>query len=250
MADVASIVGVEDTRPHERSHPASGQTVRRWATFSFGSASMAEASAAEEEGPRDLYRLEAVRAVRGASLPSELAALTPSCLVVRREMESVRPPSVTGPALQGSVDTKHSSDEEETRGLASAWSASPWRVALVLLFTHSPEYWTLPREGRSPTYLGWSAAQLGKRPTIMGRVLRRLYRSGSVPASAWDYLAYLEMQPEDVAHVREQLAHLRDARHNPLRSLVLREAELWLTKQVSGPLPPRLNERVRERIGA
>jgi hypothetical protein len=250
MAVVASIVGAEDTRPHERSHPASAQTPRRWATFSFGSPATPEAAGGEEEGPRDIYRLEAVRSIRGGSLPSELAGLTPSCLVVRREMESVRPPSVAGPALQGSVDAKHSSDEEETRGLTSAWSRSPWRVALVLLFSHSPEYWTLPREGRSPTYLGWSAAQLGKRPGIMGRVLRRLYRAGAVPASAWDYLAYLEMQPQDVAHVRETLADLRDPRQNPLRKLVLREAELWLTKQVSGPIAARPPERVRDRIGA
>jgi hypothetical protein len=252
MAGVASIVGAEDTRPHERSHPASAATPRRWVTFSFGSLAMLEAApAGEEEGPRDLYRLEVMRGIRGATLPSELTALTPSCPVARREMESLRPPSVAGPALQGSVDAKHSSDEEETRGLTSAWSRSPWRVALVLLFTHCPEYWTLPREGRSPTYLGWSAAQLSRRPGIMGRVLRRLYRAGSLPASQWDYLAYLEMQPQDVAHVRDQLAELRDARQNPLRSMVVREAELWLTKQVNGTTTPtRLAERVRDRIGA
>jgi hypothetical protein len=211
---------------------------------------MPEASATEEEGSRDFYRLEIVRAIRGATLPAEIAALTPGCPVVRREMESVRPPSVGGTILQGSVDARHSSNEEEAGGLASEWSNSPWRVALVLLFTHNPEYWTLPREGRSPTYLGWSAALLGKRPGIMGRVLRRLYRAGSVPAAQWDYLAYLEMQPQDVAHVRETLAHLRDPRQNPLRKLVVREAEIWLTKQLSGSSAVRPTERARDRIGA
>jgi hypothetical protein len=106
------------------------------------------------------------------------------------------------------------------------------RVALVILFSHAPAYWSLPTEGRSQTYLGWSGAQFGKRPGVMGRVLRRLYKASALPASQWDYLAYLEMQPQDVAHVREHLADLRDVKRNPAHGQVVREVELWLTKQI------------------
>jgi hypothetical protein len=255
MAAVPSIVGVEDTRPHERTHPAPAQPTRRWVTFSFGLAAANEATAIQpgdsaEPAPIDRYRLEALRVVGGSSLSSELAALTPGSVVVRREMESVRPATVQAPALQGALELKHSSDEEETSGLITAWARSPWRVALVLLFSHAPAYWSRPREGRGQTYLGWHVAQFQKRPAVLGRVLRRLYRGRSLPASEWDYLAYLEMQPEDVAHVREHLAELRDRKRNPLRNDVIREVELWMTKQVDPSTPITLSDRLRDRLGA
>ena len=67
--------------------------------------------------------------------------------------------------------------------------------------------------------------------------MRRLYRVRSVPGAEWDYLAYLEMQPEDVAHVREHLAHLRDRKQNPLRTDVVREVEL-LDDETGGRFDP------------
>jgi hypothetical protein len=239
MAAVASTVGAEDTRPHERSHPVSGSAARRWVTFAFGvQAGQETAPSDEDDPPWDLYRLEAVRAVQGAT-SLDLSSVTPGCLVGRRENESVRPPTAGATSLQGAVELKHSSGDEEASGLTTAWERSPWRVALVILFSHAPSYWNLPLEGRSQTYLGWSGAQFGKRPTVMGRVLRRLYKASSLPASQWDYLAYLEMQPEDVAHVREHLTELRDVKRNPAHSHVVREIELWLTKQVDGSSPFR-----------
>ena len=250
MAAVASIVGAEDTRPHERSHPVSGQTTRRWVTFSFDVQAAQAANSQpgvhhlkdatgendEDDPPWDLYRLEAVRAIQGATL-ADPASLLPGCLVRRRENESARPPTVSATSLQGAVELKHSSNDDENSGLITSWAKSPWRVALVILFSHAPSYWALPSEGRSQTYLGWSAASLGKRPGVMGRVLRRLYKASWLPAAQWDYLAYLEMQPQDVAHVREHLAGLRDVKRNPAHGQVVREVELWLTKQIdpSGP---------------
>jgi hypothetical protein len=207
-------------------------------TFSFGLQAAHEIEPSEEDDPPwDLYRLEAVRAIQGSTL-LDPSYVTPGCLVRRRENESVRPPAVPVTSLQGAVESKHSSCEDETSGLITAWARSPWRVALVILFSHAPGYWSLPTEGRSHTYLGWSGAQFGKRPGVMGRVLRRLYRASALPASQWDYLAYLEMQPQDVAHVREHLAELRDVRRNPAHGQVVREVELWLTKQIddSGPV--------------
>jgi hypothetical protein len=251
MLPVASTVGVEDTRPHERSHPASAHTARPWVTFSFGSQTAREAAPdLEDDPPSDRYRLEVMRAIHGSTFSSDLADVSPGCLVARRETESVRPPAVLCPALQGSLDVKHSSDEEASRALLSAWARSPWRVALVLLFSNRPDFWDLPREDRRHNYLGWNGAHFSKRPGVMARVLRRLYRARALPASQWDYLAYLEMQPEDVAHVREHLAGLRDVKANPPRAHVAREVELWLTKQVGASGPARPSERLRDRTGA
>jgi hypothetical protein len=215
-------------------------------TFSFGLPATHEPPpGGDDDTPWDVYRLEAVRPILGGHPPADLASISLGSLVGRREIESVRLPSVVGSGgsggaiLQGAVDLKHSSGDDETNGLMSSWARSPWRVALVLLFSHTPAFWTLPSESRSQTYLGWNTAHLSKRSRIMGRVLRRLYRAGSLPASQWDYLAYLEMQPQDVAHVREHLAELRDPKRNPLHAQVAREAELWLTKQVGGSAPAR-----------
>ena len=225
-------------------------------TFSFGLAATHDTTTVQsgesvEAAPFDRYRLEALRIVSGGpTLSSDLAALTPGCFVARRETESVRPPGASPPALQGALELKYSSDDSETSGLISAWSRSPWRVALVLLFSNSAASWSTPRDGRGQTYLGWHGAPLPKHPDILTRVLRRLYRVRSVPGAEWDYLAYLEMQPEDVAHVREHLAHLRDRKQNPLRTDVVREVELWMTKQVDASTPGTFSDRLRDRLGS
>ncbi len=192
------------------------------------------------------YHLEVIRSVAGSALPSELEAMAPACPVVRAEIDSTRPPLLTAPGLQGSLDVKLSSNETECARLAASWSRSPWRVALVLLLAHQPSSWSLPKERRDPLYLGWQKPQASP----WSRVLRRLYRSRALPASEWDYLAYVEMQPEDVAHVREHLTHLRDPKRNPSRGQVAREVELWLTKQVETSNGPRVGDRLRDRLGA
>jgi hypothetical protein len=251
---VPSVVGVEDTRPHDRTH-ASAQPTRRWVTFCFGHAATHEAMAIPaadpaDADPLDRYRLEALRVIGGEALFADIATLAPGCLVSRRETEAVRPAMVPAPALQGALELKHSSNDDESSGLISAWSRSPWRVALVLLFSHAPSFWSLPRDGRGQTYLGWHRPQFPKHPSVLSRVLRRLYRARSMPASEWDFLAYLEMQPQDVAHVREHLAELRDRRKNPLRGDVVREVEIWMTKQVDASVPLTLSDRLRDRLGA
>jgi hypothetical protein len=71
----------------------------------------------------------------------------------------------------------------------------------------------------------------------MQRVLHRLYRARSSGSSSseWDYLAFFEMQPRDVAYFREHLAELRDRRANALFNHVNREVELWMTRQPPQP---------------
>jgi hypothetical protein len=205
-------------------------------------------------GPVDQYRLEVVRAIGATTLSVELAALMPGCPVGRSEIESVRPAAVTFPALQGSLDVRLSSTDGDADRLAAGWARSPWRVALVLLFSQHPAFWAEPKERREPVYLGWPRPPHGAGSRLMGRVLRRLYRCRALPASQWDYIAYLEMQPEDVAHVREHLTELRDPKKNLPRAQVAREVELWMTKQVdpSGTcrLSERLSDRIRDRLGA
>jgi hypothetical protein len=240
---VPPIVGLEDTRPHDRVHP-SPQPIRRWATFAFGASAIEDSVDGEAVVCSERYHLEVVRTVVGGALPAELAALAPSCPVARSEIESMRPPALTTPVLQGSLDLKLSSNESEAARLTASWSRSPWRVALVLLLAQEPSFWSLPRERRPPLYLGWH------NPAPWGRVLRRLYRSRALPASQWDYLAYLEMQPEEVAHVREHLTELRNPKRNPAHAQVAREVELWMTKQVEPGDVTRVSERLRDRLGA
>jgi hypothetical protein len=229
-------------------------------TFSFGTQTTPDLADAAADSdlvePGDIYRLEVVRAVGASTLSSDLAALMPGSLVGRSEIEATRPAAASAPVLQGSLDVKLSSSDDDSRRLVSSWSRSPWRVALVLLIAHHPSFWSLSKDARDPIYLGWHKAQPAPWTRLMGRVLRRLYRSRALPASEWDYIAYLEMQPQDVAHVREHLTELRDPKRNRPRAHVAREVELWMTKQIDAEpkgkntSAPRVSERLRERLGS
>ena len=219
MAAVASIVGAEDTRPHERSHPVSAQTARRWVTFSFGlpAAPRRPPPADEDDPPLGSLstRGRARHPGRHAAAPSS-RALTPGCLVGRRENESVRPPCgrrdvVAGRRRAQTFERRRGDQRVDHRPGRAAPGGSRWSFCFP----------TRPRTGTCP-------ARVAARPTSAGAALS----SASVPASwaacsavctgrarcprlQWDYLAYLEMQPQDVAHVREHLAELRDVKRNP-----------------------------------
>ena len=205
-------------------------TIRRWVTFSFAP----EPPGPDTHHPDEVgrYRLEVVQAIRGATPEN----LMPGCAVTRREQDSSRPPATPPGGLSGVTVTARSTPEAAEAGLLRSWSSSPWRVALVLAFSHAASFWALPAEQRGATYLGLHEIPREPRGRIMGRLLRRLYRSRNIGESAWDYLAYFEMQPADVAHVREHLAEVRDRRSNALFNHVNRELELWMTKQLP-PLP-------------
>ena len=214
------------------------QAVRRWVSFAFGAEAVVPSQAGRgelrEQGSFDetgRYRLEAIAVVRGAAL----AGVAPGLFVTRREHEGIRPLSGGPLSLSGVAELSRSTPETMEQQLLRVWSGSPWRVGLLLAFSHTATFWALPAEQRGATYLGLHEAPREPRARIMGSVLRRLYRArnSSGPSSDWDYLAFFEMQPRDVAHVREELAELRDRRSNALFNHVNREVELWMTRQPS-----------------
>ena len=208
------------------------RSVQRWVSFGFG-----EGGGGDGE-EHDRYWLQRVTVVNGR--PPE--GLTVGCKVSRRESEGTRPPfdpTVHAPRLhlEGSMEARLSSRTAEEASLQASWQGQPWRVALLLTFTHSPAFWALPKEERAATFLrlpdaGSSAGDL------LRRLVHRLYRARSRPGngeSAWDYLAYFEMLPAEVAHLREHLGEMRDRRRNPLWTHVTRESELWMTKETKAP---------------
>jgi hypothetical protein len=215
------------TLPEEMLREApSGRVTHSWASFLFDGDGRAEGESAR---PVDRYRLEAINGFRGP----HAAVLRSGQTVLRIESTGTRPPVTAPGSLIGSVEPLASSGAEVQAELARRWSESRWRVALLIPFTLSPAWWRLPREERPPTHLSWTEGS-PESPTFE-RALRTLYRARALPDTEWDFLAYLEMQPQDVAPIRQRLAELRK---QPAMAYVERAVELWMTKDVSG-LPPR-----------
>ena len=97
------------------------------------------------------YRLEAIQVVRGTAP----AGLAPGLFVTRREHEGIRAPAGRRPlALSGVAEMGRSTPETVEQQLLRVWAGSPWRVGLVLAFSHAPAFWALPAEQRGATYLG------------------------------------------------------------------------------------------------
>jgi hypothetical protein len=215
------------TSPEETLREApGGRIAHSWVCFCFDGDSRGEA---ESGRTADRYRLEAVNLVRGPQ-----AAVRSGQTVLRMESNGVRPPAAAPGSMIGTVEAHASSAPDAQAELARRWSASRWRVALLVPFTLTPAWWRLPREERTPAHLCWTQGiSESSRLPITTRALRALYRARSAPDAEWDYLAYLEMQPHDVAPIREALAELRDPRRNPAFHHVERIAELWMTKDLS-----------------
>jgi hypothetical protein len=228
----AGVIADEHTSPAATTVSDS----KRWVSFGFGSSATradggehAHVHAGEE---LDRYHLQAVVRVSGLVPPGLMAGSH----VVRREAEGSRAPSSADLHLHGTLQPRRSTQGREEVALTAAWSNKPGRVALLLTFAHFPAFWALPKEQRAGTFLRLPDTGVEpdlKRPdTLMKRIVHRLYRATS-PGSDWDYLAYFEMLPTDVAHVRDRLGQLRDKRDNKLWTHVKRETELWMVKDLS-----------------
>jgi hypothetical protein len=225
MVSVGLLSGPRSPEETLREAP-SGRVTHTWASFAFDGDPRGESESGGR--PVDRYRLEAITAFRGPA-----TALRSGQPVHRIESTGSRPPAAPAGALVGSIESLASSGADAQAELARRWSESRWRVALLLPFTLSPAWWGMPREERPPTHLCWT--QDAPESPIFERALRTLYRARALPDAQWDFLAYLEMQPQDVAPIRERLAELR--KHAGM-VYVERAVELWMTKDVSG-LPPR-----------
>jgi hypothetical protein len=202
-------------------------------SFAFG-AGGSRTDGVEHPGEElDRYQLQSVVRVQGLTPPGLIAGSH----VVRREAEGSRAAVSSELHLSGTLQLRQSTRLREQGALMAAWRNKPGRVALLLTFTHAPAFWALPKEQRSATFLrlpDTSVESDGKRPDLLlKRIVHRLYRATTSPGSEWDYLAYFEMLPTDVAHVRERLGQLRDRRDNKLWTHVKRETELWMVKDLS-----------------
>jgi hypothetical protein len=218
------------TSPEETLREApSGRLTHTWVSFFFDGELPSDSPLTRAP---DRYRLEVVNGVRGPQAP----LWTTGQVVLRAETSGGRAPTPSPGVVIGSVDPLASSGPDVQADLARRWSESRWRVALLVPFSLSPAWWRLSREERPPVHLSWT--QGDARSPIVGRALRTLYRARSLPETEWDFLAYLEMQPQDVAPIREALAELRDPRLNPGIKYVERATELWMTKDLT-ILPPR-----------
>jgi hypothetical protein len=207
---------------------------KRWVSFGFGPGNARAPDGGEHLGEElDRYHLQAVVRVQGLVPPGLIAGVH----VVRRETDGSRAPSGAELLhLPGTLQPRRSTRVRDEAALMAAWAGRPGRVALLLTFAHAPAFWALPKEQRAGTFLRLpdtgAEAEVKRPDTLMKRIVHRLYRSPS-PESEWDYLAYFEMLPTDVAHLRERLAQLRDRRENKLWTHVKREAELWMVKDLS-----------------
>jgi hypothetical protein len=196
-----------------------------WVGFSFETDDGVEV---ESERGECRYRLEAVNVIRGQR------PLRPQCgeWVVRQETNGPRPPPTSARALVGTAEPLASSDLEAQTQMGQRWSGSRWRVALLVPFSLSPSFWRLPREERPPVPLRWGGKATDS--PLVRRTLRTFCRARALPDTEWDFLAHFEMQPHDVAPIREALADLRDPRRNPVWAYVDRAVELWMTRDLGG----------------
>ena len=201
-----------------------------WVGFSVSSAGFIAGARARER-----YQLETARPLRGSF---DTALWRQGVAVTRYEGANALPSAVAAGGLTAALEPEGGSAEREEKSLREAWAQSAGslsrRVALLLPFSHGAAFWSLPKAERTGTFLGWEQKTDARPPGVMGRILRKLYRAHSKSAAGWDYLAYLEMLPTDVAHLREALDKLRDGHKNRLWAMVERAAELWM---ISQPVP-------------
>jgi hypothetical protein len=213
----------------EESGEASGGRVNHsWVSFAFADESAGEIDAGR---PGERYRLEAMNVVRGP----QATGLRCGQAVSRIETTGARPPASSPGVLVGSAEPVASSTPETRAELARRWSDSRWRVALLIPMALSPSWWGLAREERPPAHLCWTQGSADS--PIVARAMRTLYRARTLRGAEWDFLAYLEMQPQDVAPIRQALAELRDHRKNPCFTHVERTLELWMTRDLARALP-------------
>ena len=214
--------GVRATRSHAGASPITPPAPRRWATHAFQSV------AAAPEAGLERFRLEAIQPVRGTR-PSEWK---PGMHVARRELSALRRPDPVPGTWAGVVDGHHSLPPDEAANLARAWSGNPFRVALLIACAHVSRFLTLKPEERGFDHLGMPDQAGAQRVPILRKIVRQLHRATPADDVTWDTMAYFEMLPEHVAHLREHLAERRELA--ALSDLVEREVEIWMVKHLDG----------------
>jgi chlorite dismutase len=104
---------------------------------------------------------------------------------------------------------------------------------VVIPLTKSQTWWSLAHDERDGLFRGAGKAE---GHVSVGRphaktILRKLYHGRGLPGAGWDFLTYFEFEPELEADFRALLAGLRDPARNPEWTDVVRESEIWLTRE-------------------
>jgi hypothetical protein len=174
----------------------------------------------------DRYRIESVTSRLGA----RLEGLEPGGHLSRVESTAGIPAGAGD--LVGVTQHLGYTRAEERAELASTATPGPDAHVVVIPITKSPAWWSLAHDERDRLFRG-----TGKAPghVEVGRpyaktIHRKLYHGRSVPGAGWDFLTYFEFGPELIDEFRALVAGLRDPARNPEWAEVVREAEIWLTR--------------------
>jgi hypothetical protein len=173
----------------------------------------------------DRYRIEEVRAVRGAVLAG-FAAGGP----LFRIESALELPSGAG-ELIGVTQHLGYTRAAERADLATTEVPGAQATCVLIPMTKSSAWWQLAHDERDAIFRGSGRpGHVTVGLPFARTILRKLYHCRSLPGAGWDFLTYFEFLPARRAEFLELLAGLRDPERNPEWSHVERESELWLSR--------------------
>jgi chlorite dismutase len=192
-----------------------------WVRFSTGHAQ-------PDTGERvDHYRIQSITSHRGAPL----AGLEVGARLTRVE-STLGLPAGGGELIGVTQHLGYTRAGERAELAATATPGSSAHVVVIPL-SKSPTWWSLAHDERDLLFRG--AGKADGHVTV-GRphaktIQRKLYHGRGVPGAGWDFLTYFEFEPELASDFRALVAGLRDPARNPEWNEVIREAEIWLTRE-------------------
>jgi len=184
-----------------------------------------EAAANVPASKVDRYRVEDVRAVRGAPLDG----LAKGDELYRTESTEVLPPGAGN--LIGVVQQLVYMRSSERAELATTEVPGPNAICVLIAMNKSAAWWQLALDERDAMFRGSGRpghVEVGR--PYARTITRRLYHGRPLPGAGWDLLTYFEFLPERRDDFVKLLAGLRDPAKNPEWSYVERESEVWLAR--------------------
>jgi hypothetical protein len=201
---------------------------QRWVTFLAQEGGPVALTPPLPEGSTlDDFRVTEVNTVRGPRIPIE-----PGWRLHRIEGSAPLQSLGRGLALVGVAQHPTYTSAAEGRRLRAVERREPGDMAVLVPIRKSDEWWRLGQDQRLALFRG-SRPQGGHVAIGMrfaARVLRRLYHARYLPGSAWDFLAYFELDAADAGAIRELLAAMRDPHESSAWQFVECESEIWLRR--------------------
>jgi hypothetical protein len=137
-----------------------------------------------------------------------------------------------GVALVGVAQHPTYTSAAEGRRLRAVERQQRGDTAVLVPIRKSEEWWRLGQDQRLALFRGSRphGGHLAVAMPFASRVLRRLYHARYLPGSAWDFLAYFELDAGDTDAIRALLAAMRDPHESSAWQFVERESEIWLRR--------------------